>query len=190
VSSAGAGTGCVISYKGVHAVLGPLCSPMETNTLTSWIGSSVPLAEVAVADQSTKYSPSDHQNRRNSHTLTGLSQPLPFSWPATTSSRSAGLALSACCAAEGGAGKSARSAKQGISHVPDVMRPVGDDRLWNSDWTLPRLSSRHDRGHVSVFHLQRHAPGIRKRLRVDLSLRASPLCVVDGYQLCFRRRAK
>jgi dienelactone hydrolase len=38
------------------------------------------------------------------------------------------------------------------------MRPDGDDRLWNSGWTLSGAAGRHVRDHVSIFHVQRHAP--------------------------------
>ena len=38
------------------------------------------------------------------------------------------------------------------------MRVVGHDCLWNSGWTLSDLAGRYDHNHLSIRHLQRHAP--------------------------------
>src|SRR5215831_20541649 len=50
-----------------------------------------------------------------------------------------------------------------VRHVPGSMRPHGDDRIWNSGWTLSDAAGRHDHNHVSICHLQRHAPAFGAR---------------------------
>jgi dienelactone hydrolase len=48
-------------------------------------------------------------------------------------------------------------AKRRGCHVPDFMRPDGNDRIWHSGWALSGAAGRHDH-HVSIFHLQRLSP--------------------------------
>jgi len=40
------------------------------------------------------------------------------------------------------------------SHVSDFMRPDGNNRLWDSGCTRSGAACRHDRHHISIFHVQ------------------------------------